>query len=601
MSEPSSPDSAPFGRLDPATAARLEAAADLVFFAAGETILEPGAAAEGLYGVASGQVQQRHGAEIWGRYGPGQYFDLKALFGPDGRSIHASHFVARDDTMCYLVPAPLVIEQAVASPECTAIFRDDMIAELQALAARRTHRNLAALMTAAIRQAFLHPALYVAPDLSIREAARHMKQAATTSLLVRDGERVGIISDRDLQDAVILDGQSALQPIAPLVHFDLITLSIDDYLFNALNTMTAHSIRRVVICDGNVIAGILEQVDILHVMARQADVVTLQIDGAATVEDLRPASDTVVGVIEALQASGTRIQTIAALVTQLNRRILARLFQLLAPAELLANSCFIVMGSEGRSEQILKTDQDNGLILRDGFTLEGLPTVTRAITDALLRFGYPECQGGVMVCTPEWTRSQSGFRGVIHDWVHRLDEAAQLNLAIFYDAAAVAGDATLLDQVKGYFLDLLSDNSAFFSHFARPAIQFDTPIGLFSALRGEQFDIKKGGIFPLVHGVRSLTLERRLPPTGTLARLQALESAGALDRSFAGELAEAFCTMQALRLKLRVEAGQAGSLTDNMIRVDELNRMERDLLRQSFVIVKKFKEFLTYHFHLKMF
>lgn len=476
-----------------------------------------------------------------------------------------------------------------------------MTDEPDILAVRQAHCDHAALMTARIRQVFLHPAVYIDGGASIRDAAVRMKETRATSVLVRDGERIGIISSHDLRDAAIIDDLDRTAPVGPLADFDPVTLPIDDYLFNALVTMTTRGVCRIVIRDGTAIAGILEQVDMLGFMARQADIMTIQVDRAVSVEDLRRASDATDGMIDTLHANGTRIQTIAEIVTRLNRHILARLFELLASPELVANACLIVMGSEGRGEQILKTDQDNGLILRDGFVWPDLPVLTRTFTDALLTFGYPECQGGIMVCTPEWTRSLSGFRHALHDWVHRRDETALLDLAIFYDATAVAGDASLLADARRYFLDLLSDDSPFFSHFAKPAIRFDTPIGPFSILRGEQFDIKKAGIFPLVHGVRSLTLERGLPQTGTLARIQSLQTAGVLERAFAAELMDAFCTMQALRLKQRIEACTPGAPADNMITIGALNRMERDLLRDSFVIVKRFKAFLTYHFHLTMF
>ena len=95
---------------------------------------------------------------------------------------------------------------------------------------------------------------------------------------------------------------------------------------------------------------------------------------------------------------------------ELNRQLLARLWSLLAPAELVANSCLIVMGSEGRGEQILKTDQDNGLLLRDGFATAGLEQVTERFTAALIEFGYPPCPGNIMVSNPLWRQPLAGFK-----------------------------------------------------------------------------------------------------------------------------------------------------------------------------------------------
>jgi len=137
-----------------------------------------------------------------------------------------------------------------------------------------------------------------------------------------------------------------------------------------------------------------------------------------------------------------------------------------------------------------------------------------------------------------------------------------MNLAIFYDAAAVAGDASLLDEAKGYLLSRLQDNQMFFTAFARPALAFDTPSSLFGGLferkRSEPVDIKKAGIFPLVHGIRALALEKHMVETNTTERIWALADKGVLDRAFAGELAEAFTFLSTLRLKARVDTCDGG-------------------------------------------
>jgi CBS domain-containing protein len=349
---------------------------------------------------------------------------------------------------------------------------------------------------------------------------------------------------------------------------------------------------------------VLEQVDLLGFLANHSHVVAIRIERAESIEELGAASADLAGLIQALHGNGVKVQAIAEMVTQLNRRIFRRLFEMLAPPELLANSCLIVMGSEGRGEQILKTDQDNGLILRDGFVLDDLDNVVQRFSATLIAFGYPECHGRVMVNNPEWTRPLAAYKDALHGWIHRPDEAAQMNLAIFFDAAAVAGDAALLDAARAYLLDRISDNAGFFAHFARPTLSFDTPLGLFSSLKGERLDIKKGGIFPLVHGVRSLALEKRLGETNTLDRIWALNGLGVIERGFATELAEALLVMLGLRLKLKLENGalqRLGTQTDNFIRPDELTRMERDLLKDALTVVKRLKEFVTYHFHLKMF
>ena len=105
------------------------------------------------------------------------------------------------------------------------------------------------------------------------------------------------------------------------------------------------------------------------------------------------------------------------LVSELNKKMLRKLFELLAPQELLDNSCLLVLGSEGREEQVLKTDQDNALILRDDFSYPALARVTGEFTESLLEFGYPRCPGNIMVSNPYWAKSVAAFKEELFQWI----------------------------------------------------------------------------------------------------------------------------------------------------------------------------------------
>jgi CBS domain-containing protein len=123
-----------------------------------------------------------------------------------------------------------------------------------------------------------------------------------------------------------------------------------------------------------------------------------------------------------LQRGGMRIEIISKLVSELNGQIFAKLWSLLAPPELVQNSCLLVMGSEGRGEQILKTDQDNALLLRDGYMCHtDLAEITRQFSAALLTFGYPPCPGNIMVTNPQWCQNLAGFRETITQWLYGAD------------------------------------------------------------------------------------------------------------------------------------------------------------------------------------
>lgn len=597
----------PFDRLTEAERDKVNAALDLAYYPKDTTILRAGETADCLHVITRGVVQERQGADVLAVYARNDVFDAKSLLG----TVEGNNFVAHEDTWCFLVPRALLIELARENAAFGDFYYTDISDKLRVLAADSSNRETSALMMARIRQAYIHPPFYVDSGASIREAAVVMKGRKATSLLVRDvrpdgSTRTGIVTGIDIREAVILGDVPVTAPVGPLASYDLLTLQLDDLLFNAVILMARHAVRRIVILDGNEVAGVLEQVDLLSFLSNHSQIISIQVDRATTPAELAKASADMLGLIRTLHGTGVKGRFIAELVTALNRRLFRKLFDLLAPPDLVANSCLIVMGSEGRGEQILKTDQDNGLILRDGYQCPDLESVTAAFTKMLIEFGYPACPGNIMVSNPVWTRSVQGYRDAIHDWIHRRDEAAQLNLAIFYDAEAVAGDMTLLTQAKGYLLARMSDNQAFFSHFARPALSFDTPSGLFASLFSERgakqsLDIKKAAIFPLVHGIRSLALERRMTETNTLDRIWALSEAGVLDRSFATELADAFAFLQEVRLKARIHSDPAASGIDNIVRLDKMSKLDRDQFKDILQLIKRFKEFISYHFHLAMY
>ncbi|AIB10621.1 hypothetical protein ABAZ39_01020 [Azospirillum argentinense] len=593
----------PFDRLTPEQRQRLAAALDLGVYARDGVILSRDEPADCLFVVRQGLVHERRGGEVVAVYGAHDSFDLQALFS-DGQ---ARSFVAAEDTLCDLVPRPILLELAHENAAFGAVIQQEFADRLSALANERSNRETAALTMARIREAYLRPPVFVEAGASLRDAAAAMKRDQASSVLVRDGDpkkggRVGILTGTDLRDLVVLEGRPVDSPVGPLARYELLALDRDDLLFNALILMTKHSVRRLVITEQGAVVGLLEQTDLLAVLSNHSQVVALKVDRAATPEDLGRASQDIVGLIRTLHGTGVKVSFIADLVTELNRKIFRRLFELLAPPDLLANSCLIVMGSEGRGEQLLKTDQDNGLILRDGYDCPSLSQVTGAFTRHLVEFGYPPCPGRIMVSNPDWTRPLALYKDSLFHWIHRPDEAAQMNLAIFYDAAAVAGDAALLAEAKGYLLGRLQDNQMFFTAFARPALAFDTPSGLFGGLferrRSEAVDIKKAGIFPIVHGVRALALEKHMAETNTTERIWALADQGVLDRGMAGELADAFTFLSTLRLKAGLDGSVSGTQTDNLVRTESLGKLDRDQFKDCLALVKKFKELLAYHFHL---
>ena len=263
--------------------------------------------------------------------------------------------------------------------------------------------------------------------------------------LVRDGARLGVFTTTDLRDALLRPEPPAELAVREVATFEPRSVSVDDELYDAMILMLRHRIHRVVVREGDAVVGVLSQLDLMAFVASHSHLIALQAAQASDVAELKAAARQIDSLIRVLHDDGVRVEVITGLVAELNRQVFRRLWELLAPEALRANSCLIVMGSEGRGEQIIKTDQDNALLLRDGFEFEGLEAVTEAFTAALIDFGYPTCPGGIMLSRPLWRQPLAGFRESLRQWIHGDDPQGPMNLAIFLDAAAVAGDAALLD------------------------------------------------------------------------------------------------------------------------------------------------------------
>lgn len=467
----------------------------------------------------------------------------------------------------------------------------------------RERRELVSLMTAHVGDARIHEPLIVDGGTDLVSVCRLLAERGLGEALVRDGEKLGIFTTTNLREALLRPELPAMLPVRNVTTFATISVSISDELYQALILMLRHQIHRVIVMDGHNVAGLLSQSDLMTFIASQSQITALQVAQAPDVATLQAAGRQVDSLIAVLHEDGVRIEVIARLVGALNRQIFERLWQLLAPQSLRANSCLIVMGSEGRGEQIVRTDQDNALLLRDGFTHPDLEAITQAFTEALISIGYPPCPGGIMLSRPLWRQPVTRFRETLDRWIYGSDPDGPMNLAIFLDATAVAGDAALLAAAREEVQDLLTDDDGYYARFVAAIGQFDSG-NWWSRLPGlsgriaAQIDLKKRGLFPLVHGVRALALQYRIEKTATTERLAGLEAGGHIDTPLARDLTDALHFLMGLKLASNLRQMAVGRTPDTMVRLDELGTLEKQALKDSLAIVRRFRQWLGLHFRL---
>lgn len=464
---------------------------------------------------------------------------------------------------------------------------------------------------AQVKDACLQPPFYVDGQLDVVSVCRLLSANHLTHALVRDTQngvpRIGMFTTTDLRDALLRPVAPHALPVCDIARFELISLPPDAELFDALLTMLRHRVHRVLVQQGDHILGILNQLDLMRFLSKHSHLITLQVEQAGTLDELRDAALQVDDAIKLLQRGGMRIENIARLVSDLNSQIFTRLWSLLAPPDVIQNSCLLVMGSEGRSEQVLKTDQDNALLLRDGFSCADLPNIVQQFSAALLTFGYPPCPGNIMVTNPLWCQHLAAFRETIGQWLFGEDPEGKMNLAIFLDARAVSGDTALLDDARDHALSLVVGSSTYIARMASAINQFPEPTrGWWHRLthlrshEPETFDLKKIGTFPIVHGTRALALEYRLSSLNTAGRLKELAQRDILSPELVRDLTETLHLLMALKLRnnLRQQSqGRAGG--SDLIELGTLSTLDRDLLTDALAIIRQYKQFLRLHYRLE--
>ena len=594
----------PFDRLTAEEQRLVRDNVDIAYFRAGETILEPGIDPTHLFVVIKGHVSQLEGDEVIASYGADDCFDGRSLMA--GRA--SSRFVAAEEMIAYALARQAVNELISSNATFGALLFSDLSNKLSALAERHSQREMQSLTMARVEQAFLRPAHELDGGTSIVGAATHMQAHRSSSVLVRDGTRLGIFTNTGLQRAVVdgraLDGLS----VREYATFDLVTIAPGAALFDALALMIKHQVHRLVVADGERVVGLLEQLDLLSFLSNHSYLITVQIVQASNLDALKAAAAQITRLIALLYRGGTRVGQIGKLVQALNAKLFERTWQLIAPRELIDNSCLYVMGSEGRGEQLLKTDQDNGLVVRDGYEQRfDLAALCDRFSAALRDFGYPDCPGGIMVSNPAWRREAGAFATTVRGWLLRPEPEGLMALAIFIDAHAVAGDAALLSGVRREVDALVAADDALLGRFAAAIDSFPESGGsawwnrLLSI--GEQdaqtLDVKKAGIFPIVHGVRSLALQQHVEATQTVARLDALVATGRLPAEVATDLTDALHFLMGLRVKAGLDELDTGRTVSGGVRLDRLSSLERDLLKDALAVVKRFKTLVRHQFHLE--
>ncbi|MFW5834734.1 MAG: DUF294 nucleotidyltransferase-like domain-containing protein [Pseudomonadota bacterium] len=441
-----------------------------------------------------------------------------------------------------------------------------------------------------------------------REAAVIMRDLDISCLLVcRDRRLVGILTTGDMGRRVVAEGRSVDTPVGEIMTPEPFTLGRDALGFDALNAMTERGIIHLPIVDRGRLVGIVTSSNLVRQQAVSAFYLIGDLEQQSRFEDLAATIAKVPELLVQLVGSGASPQNVGRIITSvtdaLTRRLLALAHDRLgsAPVPYLWLAC----GSQGRSEQTGISDQDNCLILDDGFDAKRhdgyFEELARFVSDGLHACGYYYCPGEMMATNPRWRQPVKVWRQYFKGWIAQPDPMAQMLASVMFDLRPIAGEVRLFDGLQKATLEAARKNSIFRAHMTANSLKHQPPLGLFRGFAlirsGEHkntVDLKLNGVVPIVDLARLYALQGSIEEVNTRARLVAAREAGVLSKEGGGDLIDAYDLIAEMRLEHQAQLVRAGKKPDNFMAPNTLSALERNHLKDAFGVVKSLQSALSH-------
>jgi len=451
-------------------------------------------------------------------------------------------------------------------------------------------------------------------SLTIREAAEIMAGKKISALYLKSEKDacVGVVTEQDLTQRVIAAGYDVNRPVSDIMSSPVTTVSEFALVFEAMMIMMENNIRHLAVTDVDEnVVGVLSDRELLSAQGQSPVFLIREIIDAVSIEEIIACHNRLPHLIRNLITSGAQADNVTQFITTVSDSILNKImaFTLEQMGPPPTRFVFMILGSEGRREQTLKTDQDNAIIFED--VPEPLEAEARTYflkfgeiaCNLLNQAGYDFCTGGVMAKNPKWCQSLSTWKSYFSSWIHAAEAEDLLQASIFFDFRGGYGEFELIDDLRDHLFASLGGWAGFFRHLAENALYFRPPLGFFGTFvvesKGEhrdKFDIKSA-MTPIVDFARIYALYHKIEETNTLDRLGYLLRKEVLSQKEYEELEKAYSFMLQVRFVRQITAiVDEKSKPDNFINPKDLTRIEQKMLKEIFVRVGQFQSKLEFDF-----
>lgn len=600
----------PFNRMEADALSFLAERVRLAYHVMGAEILTPGMGqAQFFYIIQRGKIQARQaGAAAVTEYammalGPGECFPIGAI---SAQRPSTNAYVAVEDSFVYQLPAEDFLTLIQMSPVfhlfCTryiASLLNQSRQQLQTTFSQRAAEQQT--MTTPIGQLLKHEPVFVAPETSTRAALEKMEEFKIGCMVITDAEQkpVGILTQSDLLPRIVLPGFDLSRPISDVMTTDPRALPASASAYDAALEMATHGVRHLMVLDGKGrMLGIVSERDLFSLQRISLREIRASIDSASDTEALQSASRDIRQLALNLIAQGIGAEQLTLFISALNDALTRRIIRLELERHAIEgiDYAWLAFGSEGRHEQTLSTDQDNGLIFvcADRAAREPLRQrligFARSVNESLAACGFPLCKGNIMASNPELCLTLDEWQSRFDNWIRVPEPQALLNASIFFDYRVLIGNEQLGDKLRGWLNQTAKRNSTFLRMMAANALEAQPPLGRIRDFVLEDdgtIDLKKSGARLFVDVARILALRAEVGSSSTAQRLRQAGARMGVQADEVSAIVDGFHFIQLLRLRSQHLETEHDADGDNRIRPDELNELDRRILKEAFRQARK--------------
>jgi CBS domain-containing protein len=590
----------PFDGVAPGALEAFAQAARLGYFAKGERIVEANKGTSNtLFVIQHGLVEGRAPA---GRpsgdlvFGVGESFPIAAVFGARPTTLD---YFAVEDTFAYAFDAQVVAQLA----EDSAQFNRYCTHRLNALmvsAADRAAPGQDLSSGATADHPMLHPLgaiirrepVTCSGDCSLRDALALMARHRIGAIVITNAtlQPQGVFTERDLVRIAASGSLDLERRAVDYASSTLVMLSPTDLATEAALAMVKHTIRHVLVVDEGRLVGIVSERDLFalqrRTMAQVADGIAL----ARAEGEFVHAAGEIRGLADSLLAQGIGAQSMTTLIAVLNDRLTQRILDLAAARHRLGDvqMCWLALGSEGRQEQTIATDQDNALIFAvpsgesAETTRERLLSFAEEVNHTLDLCGFPLCKGNIMASNPDLCLPLDVWRTRFLEWMHAMSPEALLRSMIFFDFRPLWGDYSLADQLRKWLAEAAQGRALFLRSLAEVGLRARAPIGFFGdfvtgGADASTIDLKLQGTRIFVDVARVFALQLGITATNTVERMRTAGIRLGIPPDTIEATVDAFHFLQMLRLRQQ----RRDPSVPNRIDPARLNELDRRILKES--------------------